>query len=247
MNEKKARLVFFALGMSLGLILGGVIVRVYSDKIYSENYISQNVVAKLFGKVFGLIYTKNKNSNAKNDSTQTSTTNYLGSNQTTDGDKNSEIIGSENTEENIDSTENNKTLGNGNDENIVVLKDQLLKTQKEKVIKIIGQENKLNTKDSLLKKNAGIKENTINQELTIEYWQSPLNYKGYKLAKNKLIVFGISEDEPLKIFVYGNSLFLRFQGQYVKLENHQEFKSFEKYTDQEIISILDFVGKNKLN
>jgi len=247
MNEKKTRIIFFVLGMSLGLILGGVVVRIYSDRVYSENYISQNVIAKLFGKVFGLIYTKNKNNNAKNDTSQTETVNYLGNNQALEGENNVELIDSENTNDITDSIENNKNLSNINDENIVVLKDQLLKSQKEKVIKIIGQENKLNTKDSLLKKNAGIKENNINQELIIEYWQSPLNYKGYKLAKNKLIIFGINEDEPLKIFNYGNSLFLRFQGQYVKLENHQEFKSFEKYTEQEVISILDFVGKSKSN
>jgi len=247
MNEKKTRIIFFVLGMSLGLILGGVVVRIYSDRVYSENYISQNVIAKLFGKVFGLIYTKNKNNNAKNDTSQTETVNYLGNNQALEGENNVELIDSENTNDITDSIDNNKNLSNINDENIVVLKDQLLKSQKEKVIKIIGQENKLNTKDSLLKKNAGIKENNINQELIIEYWQSPLNYKGYKLAKNKLIVFGINEDEPLKIFNYGNSLFLRFQGQYVKLENHQEFKSFEKYTEQEVISILDFVGKSKSN
>jgi hypothetical protein len=247
MNEKKTRIIFFALGMSLGLILGGVVVRVYSDKVYSENYISQNVVAKLFGKVFGLIYTRNKNNNSQNDTTQNKNTNYIGNNNSIARDSIADFESSENNYENTDSTDSNKTIGNINDENIVVLKDQLLKSQKEKIIKIVGQENKLSTKDSLLKKNAGIKENLGTKELIIEYWQSPLNYKGYKLAKNKLIVFGINENEPLKIFDYGNSLFLRFQGQYVKLENRQEFKSFEKYTDQEIISILDFVGKSKTN
>jgi hypothetical protein len=247
MNEKKTRIIFFALGMSLGLILGGVVVRVYSDKVYSENYISQNVVAKLFGKVFGLIYTRNKNNNSQNDTTQNKNTNYIGNNNSIARDSIADFESSENNYENTDSTDSNKPIGNINDENIVVLKDQLLKSQKEKIIKIVGQENKLSTKDSLLKKNAGIKENKLNQEITIEYWQSPLNYKGYKIAKNKLIVFGINEDEPLKVFGYGNLLFLRFQGQYVKLENHQEFKSFEKYTNQEIISILDFVEKGNTN
>lgn len=247
MNEKKTRIIFFALGMCLGLILGGISVRVYSDKVYSENSISQNVVAKLFGKVFGLIYSKNKRNTANNDTVQTVNVNSFDNNEVTENEKNSEIIDSNNLNDKADSVENNTNLSSTNDENIVVLKDQLLKSQKETVTIIVGQENKLNTKDSLLKKNAGIKENLATKELIIEYWQSPLNYKGYKLAKNKLIVFGINENEPLKIFDYGNSLFLRIQGQYVKLENRQEFKSFEKYTDQEIISVLDFVGKSKTN
>lgn len=247
MNEKKTRIIFFALGMCLGLIMGGISVRVYSDKVYSENSISQNVVAKLFGKVFGLIYSKNKRNTANNDTTQIVNVNSFDNNQVTENEKNSELIDTDNLNDKADSVENNTNLSSTNDENIVVLKDQLLKSQKETVTIIVGQENKLNTKDSLLKKNAGIKENLATKELIIEYWQSPLNYKGYKLAKNKLIVFGINENEPLKIFDYGNSLFLRFQGQYVKLENRQEFKSFEKYTDQEIISVLDFVGKSKTN
>ena len=44
--------------------------------------------------------------------------------------------------------------------------------------------------DSTLRESLGIKNNK-NKYIAVEYWQSPLNYEGYKLSKGKLILYGV--------------------------------------------------------
>lgn len=41
-------------------------------------------------------------------------------------------------------------------------------------------------------------ENTPQQSLHVEFWESPVKYKGYKLDRKQLIIFGISPDDALR-------------------------------------------------
>jgi hypothetical protein len=72
----------------------------------------------------------------------------------------------------------------------------------------------------------------------VEFWQSPLNYKGYQLGKNKLILYGLNESEKLHLFSWNGGLFLKVQEQFVRLDRKGEFKSFEKITDPALLAPL---------
>jgi hypothetical protein len=238
MTERKVRILFFVLGLTVGIIMGATVVRVYSDKVNAETSVSKNFVSRLFGNIIGLVY---KPKQAKIDTlpivTSKNIVTYNSANDTT----------SDGTESNVD--ENSKNL-NPNDsiqepsklekseENIVVLSDKLIASTR---LQIIESESTiiLNKKDSALVK--GGKSNTQKQVsiYAIEFWQSPLNYRGYKTQKNKIVLYGINKEEPLKLLRINEKLYLKFQNQYSIIDNRSDFHSFEKVQDQQIILQLN--------
>ena len=86
---------------------------------------------------------------------------------------------------------------------------------------------------------SGIK-NTKKSSSTIrvEFWQSPINYKGYKMTKNKVVLFGINAGDVIKLFLLEDNIFIKHNQNYYKLYFTDDFKQFEKVTDLSIIAKL---------
>lgn len=124
-------------------------------------------------------------------------------------------------------------------ENFIIRKDELLGSKNLAVTNLQNPETE-NAADSLLEKISGIKDASkdIVASLKVEFWQSPINYKGYKMTKNKIILFGINPDEPLKLFHTGDVLLMKQNQNYFKLYFTDEFKQFEKITDELLIAKL---------
>ena len=60
--------------------------------------------------------------------------------------------------------------------------------------------------------------------LSVEFWKSPVNFKGYKLNKKKLILFGIMEFDSVSLeFQKEKSLILHYRNQDFELKCTQEF------------------------
>ncbi len=75
----------------------------------------------------------------------------------------------------------------------------------KKEVTVIGT-GKKNNSDSLAGTLAEIK--TINQSrMNVEFWDSPLDYKGYRMGKEKLILFGVIAD-GVKLLKYKNEFWL---------------------------------------
>ncbi|MGB3946909.1 MAG: hypothetical protein WBM13_02890 [Bacteroidia bacterium] len=124
-------------------------------------------------------------------------------------------------------------------EDIVIRKDELLLTKTVEIINISGATNSNNAKDSLLQHVSGIKEDKATKQLVnVELWQSPLNYKGYKMGKYKIVLYGIASIEGLKVYAVGNDMYLKAGNTVYNLENTSEFKPYEKVTNEAIISKL---------
>jgi len=75
--------------------------------------------------------------------------------------------------------------------------------------------------DSLLVDNV----TTIAQKgINVEFWKSPVNFKGYKLNKRKLILFGFMEFDSVKLeFQEGRALLLHYRNQNFELKCTQDF------------------------
>ena len=143
---------------------------------------------------------------------------------------------------NADSTISAKdslTLENPSSNDVIVRKDELLST---KTLEVINMDPvaKMNGKDSLLQKVSGIKDdrNPSKQFLNIEFWSSPLNYKGYKMSKYKLILYGVASPEGLKIFKLDDVVYLKSASFVYRLDASGDFKPYERITDESIISRL---------
>ena len=127
-----------------------------------------------------------------------------------------------------------------NSDDIVVRKDELLSTKTFDVINLSPILNRNNTKDSLLQKISGIKDdkNVSQQFFNVEFWQSPLNYRGYKMSKYKIILYGIESVEGLKVFKIDDLIYLKNGNAVFKLDYSSEFKPYDRITDENIVSKL---------
>ncbi len=87
--------------------------------------------------------------------------------------------------------------------NTIIKADKFLD---RKTLAIKGYTYSKNNTDSLLNTLVNLKPSN-NGKLVLEFWESPINFKGYRLGKDKLIVFGIVPNE-VSLIKYKNDLYL---------------------------------------
>jgi len=135
---------------------------------------------------------------------------------------------------------NTSTISNTSSEEIVVRKDELLSTKTIEIINLNPSASNRNSKDSLLQKVSGIKDdkNGTKQFINIELWQSPLNYKGYKMSKYKIALYGLTSLEGVKVYILDDVIYLKSGATVNKLENSSEFRPYERITEENLISKL---------
>jgi hypothetical protein len=116
---------------------------------------------------------------------------------------------------------------------IVVKKEQLLG---ERVVSLINLDGG-NAIDSIRSKEAGINE-VPGKSLTVEFWQSPLNYRGYKLTRNRLVLFGFASEDPVSLFRLENNTYLTSNNGVFRLETTSDFRQLERVTDETVLNRL---------
>lgn len=128
-----------------------------------------------------------------------------------------------------------------NDE-IVVREDVLLSSQKLPLVKVTDEYDSTltdTTIDSKLSKQSDIKPTRI--ALQLEYWETPLNSKGYTMNNKVLRIYGLDPDENAKLFELDNRRYLQhFDGFYI-IEESYEMRALRKESRPYIINqIIDF-------
>ncbi len=137
-------------------------------------------------------------------------------------------------------SKNTSAITSSSSEDIVVRKDELLSTKTVEIINLSAVASSRNSKDSLLQKVSGIKDdkNITKQFINIELWQSPLNYRGYKMSKYKIALYGVTSLEALKVYSLDDVIYLKNGAIVNKLENSSEFRPYERITEENLISKL---------
>ncbi len=74
----------------------------------------------------------------------------------------------------------------------------------------------------------------VSTHIQVEFWVSPVNYRGYKMSKNKLILFGIDEPQDVKLYRVNDTLYMTYLKGYYRLNDSFEFVSYHKLRDNEI-------------
>jgi hypothetical protein len=74
-----------------------------------------------------------------------------------------------------------------------------------------------------------------NKSIKVEFWQSPINFKGYKYFRNKLYLYGLKPNEEISIFTYNEKLYLKTQkGVFIILEQNS-YNPFIQVKNPELI------------
>ncbi len=152
----------------------------------------------------------------------------------------SELIEDENKLSSNDDT----SRVNNEDNDIVIKKDQLLislslpvneKTTEKKLqenVQVSATENVVQKLNPAANIPEGREEVTANIE--VEFWVSPVNYRGYKMTKNKLLLFGIEEPDGVKLFRSNDVLYMKYNNDFFHLVNTFEFLSYQRLKETDI-------------
>jgi hypothetical protein len=141
----------------------------------------------------------------------------------------------------VDLIKNGNAVNDNEDNNIVVVKDQMISIKEiplsKKDIQNEAEENKVS---SVLTDN---NDNSPSKKLLIEFWKSPLNYKGYKMSEDKLIIYGIEDTELAKFIYFNNTLYLEYSDQFYRFDNSEKFRSLSRITNSSLINQLKQIPK----
>jgi len=232
LSTLKEKTQVFAIGLLIGLLVAGVFFVFKLDDYFKELN---------FYKHFAENFSTEKKVNAtellneiKEDKT-TSTENSRKNKRETS----QKVIGA--PEENFSDkliVSDSTLLNTEQQDDIVVKKDEMISSKTISIV-FFTPPTKLSAKDSLLQRVSGINDdNTTFPILNVEFWQSPLNYKGYKLSKYKLIVYGLSATDAIKVYKLDDVVYLKNSNTTYKLDYSSDFKPYEKVLDESIISKL---------
>jgi len=73
----------------------------------------------------------------------------------------------------------------------------------------------------------------------VEYWQSVVNFKGYKLNGSNLQLFDVSPEEGVSLKFLDKHLYMKKNGSYYKLNPSGSFETYQKESNPEIIKLLE--------
>ena len=116
--------------------------------------------------------------------------------------------------------------GQGGEE--VILRDELLMVKRIKATGSADSDQEKQGTDSLLTDLTAAKPSGVNHKVfQVEFWRNPVNFKGYKLVNDRLILFGLSPDQPYKLHYEEGVLFLQDQNRRYILRETNRFLSLQ--------------------
>lgn len=121
------------------------------------------------------------------------------------------------------------------DSELNVATDELLSVKNVKVIKI-GDTN--SSSDSLAANLAGVDETTTNLYF-VEFWKTPLNSKGYRFSKNKIMMYGFIDFNNVVLYQLENSYYIKCSDQVYKLFYGSDFKALERVLDTDLLAKIN--------
>jgi hypothetical protein len=123
---------------------------------------------------------------------------------------------------------------NLNNEN--VLREELISSKSIKIKE--EKENYTSNKDSLIATNAGITESLANEFMIIEFWKTPLNSKGYKMSRNKILLYGVAE-QNIDVLKIDNNYYLKNNNLVYRVFYSNEFKKMERVNESAILARIN--------
>ncbi|MFO0355550.1 MAG: hypothetical protein ACK50A_01255 [Sphingobacteriaceae bacterium] len=121
------------------------------------------------------------------------------------------------------------------DANINIAVDQLLSTKQLKAIVL----NASTESDTLAQSLAGVNNNSISDSYTIEFWRTPLNSKGYRFIKNKIMLYGFTDHNNVLLYILNGHYFIKSFEVVYEIESNSEFQPFLRVNNADVLSKLD--------
>lgn len=120
-------------------------------------------------------------------------------------------------------------------DNITVAQEELLSVKNIKVIDLDG----LSRKDTLTGQLAGVTSIDFPNMFFVEFWKTPLNSKGYRMTRNRVILYGLSDFSNITIYKVDDSFYLKDDDVVYKISAGTEFKPMELVNDADLLTKIN--------
>ena len=121
------------------------------------------------------------------------------------------------------------------DSGINIASDELLTVKNIKIIQI-GEF--IPSKDSSDIQKTRL-DDTSSDLYFVEFWKTPLNSKGYRFTKNKIMLYGFDDFSNLTLYEIDNSFYIKSSDQVYKLLYSSEFKQLDRVLDSELLAKIN--------
>jgi len=121
------------------------------------------------------------------------------------------------------------------DSGINIASDELLTVKNIKIIQI-GEF--IPSKDSSDLQKTRL-DDTNSDLYFVEFWKTPLNSKGYRFTKNKIMLYGFDDFSNLTLYEIDNSFYIKSSDQVYKLLYSSEFKQLDRVLDSELLAKIN--------
>lgn len=118
-----------------------------------------------------------------------------------------------------------------NEEDLSISREKMIKTVKLPITYLDEEA----PKDTSMQEVLGIDEVQI-KSIYIEFWESPLNFEGYKLSKKKIIVYGLSPLFDYKMYKNKGYYYFAYHDVYFKMKETQDFLPFAEVSKSEVFN-----------
>jgi hypothetical protein len=121
------------------------------------------------------------------------------------------------------------------DEDLNIAKEELLSVKNIKVIDLDATKKQ----DTLVGQLAGVTTTDFPNLFFVEFWKTPLNSKGYRMTRNRVILYGLSDFSSITIYKVDDNFYLKNDEFVYKISAGTEFKSLEIVNDSELLAKIN--------
>jgi hypothetical protein len=121
------------------------------------------------------------------------------------------------------------------EEMITVAQEELLSVKNIKVIDLDGSAKR----DTLTGQLAGVTSSDYPNMFFVEFWKTPLNSKGYRMTRNRVILYGLSDFSSITIYKVDDNFYLKNDDVVYKISSGTEFKPMELVNDSELLAKIN--------
>ena len=121
------------------------------------------------------------------------------------------------------------------EENVTVAQEELLSVKNIKVINLDGSSKR----DTLTGQLAGVTTSDYPNLFFVEFWKTPLNSKGYRMTRNRVILYGLSDFSSITIYKVDDNYYLKNDDVVYKISSGTEFKPMELVNDSDLLAKIN--------
>lgn len=126
---------------------------------------------------------------------------------------------------------------NYSNSDVTLNKERILKTEIIKV-KMPDIQDERDSVLAVIEERMSLNPEQISKQIVVEKWFSPVNYRGYKFNRKKLMLYGVDRETLISIYFYLGEYYFAFNHKLYNLDETVRNTSFENVKDPILTSYL---------